>query len=333
METLELLQNTWFILVGVLLVGYSILDGFDLGIGVLFPWLAKKDKEKQALFNAIAPFWDGNEVWLLAGAGALFAAFPPAYAAVFSGFYLAMMLVLFALIVRAAAIEFFFHDEQRRALWQWCFMIGSFLPALLFGVALGNVIVGVPLDNDMNFSGDFFTLLRPFPLVTGLLGLNAILLQGVTYAAARTDGEIAARARKITRKLWVSFIILFILSFIMAVVYLPGAARKTPAWIGAAVVLAAWLLLKRFMNRGRDLAAFSMSSLSFIGLWGIAAGLHFPNLVRAGSDITLSITIHNASSGLLTLKIMSIIAAVGMPFVLFYTYYIYKTFRGKIKIK
>lgn len=327
---MELLQNTWFILVGVLLVGYSILDGFDLGVGVLFPWLVKKDKEKQVLFNAIAPFWDGNEVWLLAGAGALFAAFPLAYAAIFSGFYLAMMLVLFALVARAVSIEFFFHDEKRRTLWQWCFIIGSFTPALLFGVALGNVIAGVPLDKDMNFTGDFFTLLRPFPIITGLLGLNAILLQGVTYTAVKTGGETAARAKKLTQKLWISFITLFVLSFIMAVIYIPGATRRVPAWVSAAVVFAAWVLLKWFMHKGRGLLVFLMSSLSFIGLWGIVAALHFPYLVRAGNDISLSITVRNASSGPLTLKIMLIIAAIGMPFVLFYTYYIYRTFRGKI---
>lgn len=332
MDTLELLQNIWFILVGLLLMGYSILDGFDLGIGTLLPFLAKKDEEKKVLFKAIGPFWDGNEVWLLTGGGALFASFPHAYATVFSGFYLALMLVLFALIFRAVSTEFFIHDEKDRKVWEWCFIIGSFLPSLLFGVALGNVILGVPLDRGMNFTGNFFTLLRPFPLVVGLLGLNAILLQGTTYAASKTSGDIQKRARALTNKLWVSFICLFVLSFIAVVVYLPGALKKILAWLAAIVVLAGWVFIKKCIGKGKETLAFFMSSLSFVGLWGIVGALHFPYLVRASNDLSLSLTVRNASSTELTLKVMLIIALVGMPLVLFYTYFIFKTFKGKIKI-
>src|SRR5512139_2189185 len=146
MEPLFFLQNTWYVLLGVLLIGYSILDGFDLGVGCLVPFLAKKEEDKRTLFNAIGPFWDGNEVWLLTGGGALFAAFPHVYATVFSGFYLALMLVLVALILRAVSLEFRAHDPARKKLWEAAFVGGSFVPALLFGVALGNVVAGVPLD-------------------------------------------------------------------------------------------------------------------------------------------------------------------------------------------
>lgn len=333
METLELLQITWFVIVGVLLTGYSILDGFDLGIGTLLPFLAKKEAEKKVLFQAIAPFWDGNEVWLLTGAGALFASFPHAYATVFSGFYLAMMLVLFALIIRAVSIEFFLHDEKNRKIWEWCFIIGSFLPALLFGVALGNVMVGIPLDKGMNFTGNFFTLLRPFPIVVGLLGLNAILLQGTTYAAAKTNGDLQKRAGNLTGKLRISFILFFVLSFILAVIYIPGALKKIPAYPAAILVLIGWILIERFNRQGKEGPAFLMSSLSFLGLWGIVGALHFPYLVRASNDLALSLTIHNASSTALTLKVMLLITLIGMPLVLFYTYYIFKTFKGRIKIK
>jgi cytochrome d ubiquinol oxidase subunit II len=331
METLSLFQNIWFIILGVLLTGYSILDGFDLGIGVLLPFLTEKEEEKKVLFNAIGPFWDGNEVWLITGGGALFAAFPHAYATVFSGFYLALMLVLFALIFRAVSIEFFLHDEKNRKIWEWCFITGSFLPSLLFGIALGNVMVGVPLGEDMNFTGNFFTLLRPFPLVVGLLGLNAILLQGSTYAAAKTEGDIRKRAIAITGKLRISFIFLFALSFIAAVVYIPGTLKNFPAWLAAIVVLTGWLSLKTFIRKGKDTLAFLMSSLSFAGLWGIVGALHFPYLVRASNDPALSLTVSNASSGELTLKVMLIIALIGMPLVFLYTYYIFKTFKGKIK--
>ncbi len=332
METLHFLQTTWFILVGVLLLGYSILDGFDLGIGSLMPFLARKDEEKTALIQSIGPFWDGNEVWLLTGGGALFASFPHAYATVFSGFYLALMLVLFALIFRAVSIEFFIHDEKNRKTWEWGFIIGSFLPALLFGVALGNVIVGIPLNENMDFTGTFFTLLRPFPLVVGLLGLNAILLQGSTYAALKTTDDIRDRARRITNRLWFSFIFLFALSFVLAYIYVPGALGRILAWLSALVVAAGWVLIKHFAQKGKDNLSFLMSSLTFVGLWGIVGAIHFPYMVRASNDLSLSLTVRNASSTELTLKVMLIIALIGMPLVLFYTYYIFKTFKENAKI-
>ena len=190
------LQVVWFFLIGVLLAGYSILDGFDLGIGALFPFLAKDREERDALAGAVGPVWDGNEVWLLTGGGALFAAFPPAYATVFSGFYLALMLVLFSLIFRAVSLEFRAHASGPGRFWDQAFFIGSALPSVLYGVALGNVIQGVPLDGAGDFSGDLFTLLRPFPLVLGVFGLVAILLHGSAYAALKTEGELQARARR-----------------------------------------------------------------------------------------------------------------------------------------
>ena len=175
MESLDLFRNIWYVLIGVLLLGYSILDGFDLGIGILFPFLAKDEKDKKVLFSSIAPFWDGNEVWLITGSAALFAAFPQAYATVFSGFYLALMLLLFALIFRAVSIEFWHTDEKRRKFWEWAFVTGSFFPSLLYGTVLGSVVVGIPLNENMDFTGNFFILLRPYPLIIGLLGLSAII--------------------------------------------------------------------------------------------------------------------------------------------------------------
>jgi len=332
MEALDFLRNIWYILVGVLLLGYAILDGFDLGIGSLFPFLGKKEKEKRALLNAIGPVWDGNEVWLLTGGGALFASFPHAYATVFSGFYLALMLVLFALIFRAVSIEFYSHSNGNGKFWEWAFIIGSFLPSLLYGVALGNVIVGIPLDERMEFTGNFFTLLRPFPLIIGLLGLNAILLQGSTYARLKTDGEIQKRAKSITGKLWFSFVIIFVLSAIFAFIYIPTAVGNVLAWISSIVVIVGWLMIKRAITKDREKLSLYMSSLVFVGLWGIAGSIHFPNLVKASNDIALSLTIYNASSTKLTLMVMLIIAVIGMPLVLLYTWYAYKTFKGKIHL-
>ncbi|MCL1912053.1 MAG: cytochrome d ubiquinol oxidase subunit II [Leptospirales bacterium] len=323
------LQVIWFILIGVLFVGYSILDGFDLGVGSLFPFLSKSESEKQNLFDIVWPFWDGNEVWLLTAGGAIFAAFPYAYASVFSGFYLALMLVLFALIFRAVGLEFWIHDKERRHIWAKAFTIGSFLPSLLFGVALGNVIIGIPLDANGNFTGNFFTLLRPYPLSIGLLGLAAILLQGSTYAALKTEGAIRDRAREFTKKLWLFHIITLALTLLMTIIFKPQALTNILAWICFIVVLAGAFLAKR-ESSGSDLKSFLFSSLSFAGLWGIAGAIHFPNLVvdNLGGN---NITIFNGSSTQFTLTVMLVIALIGVPIVIGYTIYVYRVFKGKIK--
>jgi cytochrome d ubiquinol oxidase subunit II len=329
MGTWDFLRNVWFILVGVLLAGYSILDGFDLGVGVLFPLLAKNEREKTSLIRSIGPVWDGNEVWLLTGGGALFAAFPHAYATVFSGFYLALMLVLFSLILRAVSLEFRAHDGARKGLWEAAFVIGSFLPALLFGVALGNVVVGVPIDAQMEYGGNFFTLLRPLPLVFGLLGLAAFLLHGSTWAALKTSGAFQERARRTARTMTMLTGILYLLSFIAVWIYLPGALKKIAAWIFAGLVWLSLGLLLSAIKKGKDGRAFVFSSCVFLSLWGNIGAIHYPNLVRA-IDPALSLTITNASSSALTLKVMLIIALVGMPLVIGYTIYAYRVFKGKV---
>jgi cytochrome d ubiquinol oxidase subunit II len=329
METWDILRNVWFLLIGVLLAGYSVLDGFDLGIGALFPFLAKSEDEKRTLIRAISPVWDGNEVWLLTGGGALFAAFPPAYATVFSGFYLALMLVLFALILRAVSLEFRAHDPKRKGLWEAAFVGGSALPALFLGVALGNVVVGIPLDAHTEFTGNFFTLLRPLPLVFGVLGLCAFLLHGSAYAALKTEGALQARARKLVKVLVAATSVAFFLSYIAVWIYMPGAVKKIPAWVFAVIV---WISLGSLMRSGErtnDKRTFLLSSLTFLGLWGVAGSIHYPNLVRA-TDPSLSLTITNASSSALTLKIMLIIALVGMPLVVGYTIFAYRVFKGKV---
>ena len=330
METLDILRQTWYILIGFLFLGYSLLDGFDLGVGILFPLLAKKEEEKKAMFSAIGPFWDGNEVWLLTGGGALFDAFPNAYATVFSGFYLALMVVLFSLIFRAVSLEFRAHDLKRKRFWESTFMIGSILPALFFGVALGNVLLGVPLDHQMEFTGSFFTLLRPFPLVMGLLGFSAILLQGSTFAALKVSGELQYRSRKFAQTLIGIKGTLLIIALAATLFYIPDAAGKPLAWIFTFLIFVSLLMLRSSVRKSKDLKAFSLSSLSFLGLWGIAGSIHFPNLVKAAPDTNLSITIYNASSSALTLRVMLIIAVIGMPLVIGYTIYLYKVFRGKV---
>jgi len=330
MLTWDLLRDIWFALIGVLLAGYSILDGFDLGVGALLPVLARTEDEKRTLLGAVGPVWDGNEVWLLAGGGALFAAFPMAYATVFSGFYLALMLVLFSLILRAVSLEFRAHDPARRRLWEAAFVGGSALPALLFGVALGNVVVGVPLDARSDFAGTFFTLLRPLPLVFGLLGLCAFLMHGAAYAALKSEGALLERARRTGRTLAAAFAILFVLAFVAVLIYLPAAVKSVPAWIFSALVWTALALFAASAKAGRDGRAFAFSSAAFLGLWGMIGAIHYPNLVRA-TDPALSLTVANASSSALTLKVMLIIALVGMPVVIGYTIFAFRVFKGKVR--
>jgi len=331
METWQILQTIWYILIGVLLVGYSILDGFDLGIGILTPFLARKPSEKRILFNAIGPFWDGNEVWLLTAGGALFAAFPQAYATVFSGFYLALMLVLFALIFRAVSLEFWSHDEGRQKTWEWTFVLGSFFPALLFGVALGNVLLGIPLNSEMQFTGSFFTLLRPYPLVLGVLGLTAILMQGSTFTILKTSGQLQQNARKISRTIWWLYLIAFILSFVVTFIFRRNLLGNVVAWVGAILFVVALLVMRRSLRLNHERLPFMLSSAAFLVLWAIVGAIHFPNLVNASNDSALSLTIHNASSSELTLTVMLIIALVGMPIVIGYTLYVYRVFKGKVQ--
>jgi cytochrome d ubiquinol oxidase subunit II len=331
METLDILRNIWFVLIGILFLGYSILDGFDLGIGTLFPFWAKTEEEKSGLFKAVGPFWDGNEVWLLTGGGALFAAFPHAYATVFSGLYLALMLVLFSLIFRAVSIEFRTHDPKRKRFWEGAFAAGSFLPSLLYGVALGNMIQGIPLNGEMEFTGTFFTLLRPFPLAVGLLGLTAVLLQGSTFAALKTGGRLQEKTSQTGRILIPVFVFLAVFTFVLTFLAVPGAAKKIPAWIFTVVLAGALVTLRNSIRNRKEKLSFMLSSMIFVSLWGIAGSVLYPHLVRASNDPAFSITVSNASSSLLTLKVMLVIALIGMPIVIGYTLYLYKVFKGKIK--
>ncbi len=333
METLTFLQIIWFVLIGVLFAGYAILDGFDLGIGSLFPFLAGSDEKKASvLFRSIGPVWDGNEVWLITAGGALFAAFPHAYATVFSGFYLALMLVLVGLILRAVSAEFFSLEEKNKGIWAKTFFIGSLLPSILFGVALGNVILGVPLDGRMEFTGSFFTLLRPFPLVLGVLGLFAILMQGITFTMLKTDGEINATAAGLSGKIYYGYAVLFIIAMILSYVFIPDRMGIAAAWAASVVFALSMAALKYFLTTKSEMKAFLSSSMAFLSLWGIAGAIQFPVLVKSIGDSLLDITIYNASSGKLTLSVMLGIALIGMPLVIAYSIYVYRVFKGKIKI-
>jgi len=331
------LNIIWFGLIGVLIMGYAVLDGFDLGVGALYLILGKTQQDRKALLQSIGPFWDGNEVWLLTGAGAIFAAFPLVYAKVFSGFYLCMMLVLLGLIVRAVSIEFRYQSEspawQRR--FDLMFAIGSIIPALLFGVAMGNIALGLPLDSNLNYTGGLLGLLNPYALLLGLLGLCAFVLQGNTYIILKNTGILQENAKAILPKVWLAFIILYMIASIASYLAAPtlfvnythhGWMYLAPLLVVFSLALIPWTL-----KNGRPLLGFIASSAVISGLVATLGFGIFPNLVPA-VDPSRSLSIYNASSSQLTLKVMLIIALIGLPLVLFYTAYVYYVFRGKVEL-
>jgi cytochrome d ubiquinol oxidase subunit II len=330
--TIENLQVLWFVLIAVLFAGYSILDGFDLGLGALLPFLGKTKEEKDALISAIGPVWDGNEVWLITGGGALFAAFPQAYATAFSGFYIAMMLVLFSLIFRAVSMEFRSQDTARAGFWEASFITGSLLAGLLFGVALGNVVFGVPLDNRMEYTGNFFTLLRPVPLFFGVIGLCAVLAQGAAYAAVKTENKIRERAFAALEAILPLYFILAILYMIIVNVFIKNMVTSPLFITGAALTLAGLTAAMAAREKQKEKTLFVSTSVSLLGLWIITAAAHFPVLIKASNDPALSITISNGSTSQMTLTLMSWIALIGMPVVIAYTIFVYRIFRGKTKV-
>jgi len=331
------LANIWFFLVAFLLTGYVILDGFDLGAGVLYPFLGRTEEEKGVIRAAIGPVWDGNEVWLITGAGAIFAAFPMVYAMTFSGFYLAIMLVLFGLILRAVSLEFRHRDSSWSSVWDGAFFLGSLVPALLVGVALGNVIRGVPMDAQGNYIGTFVELLNPYALLVGVTGLFLIVQHGAAWLAVKSEGELHDRALRYRR---VTFWICAVLAVATSAATILTVSRASdnvfgrPAGWLFLVILVVGLLytIWQMMKAGGELKSFLGSAVIIIGLAGIAAVGNFPDMVPArGTPPATSLTVERAASESLTLTIMLILAVIFVPVVLVYTALIYKTFWGKTK--
>jgi cytochrome d ubiquinol oxidase subunit II len=328
------LNTVWFLLIGVLLTGYAILDGFDLGVGVLHLF-ARSEEERRIHINAIGPVWDGNEVWLLTGGGALFAAFPVVYATVFSGYYLALMLVLVALILRAVSFEFRgkVASPAWRGVWDWAFGLGSLVPAVVFGVAVGNILRGLPFDADGNLQVSLLGLLNPYALVIGLLSLAMFLMHGATYLTLKTDGALRDRMAAWAGRLWAAYVLMFVVASIATFWAAPwlfrGAGPSPLTWLCAAALLGAEFFLPVSLKERRFGRAFLASSVSIAAQIGLAAVALFPRLVPARPDLARSLTIYNASSTPRTLTTMLIIALIGMPFVVAYTVIIYRVFKGK----
>ncbi|MCU0234524.1 MAG: cytochrome d ubiquinol oxidase subunit II [Thermoanaerobaculales bacterium] len=328
----------WFGLEGVLLMGYAILDGFDLGVGILHPFVPRNDRERRIAINSIGPVWDGNEVWLVTFGGALFAAFPEAYATVFSGFYLAFMLLLAALIARAVSMEFRSKvaSERWRGFWDWTFFGGSAAAALLFGVAVGNAMIGLPLDQSGNFTGTLLDQLAPYPILVGLMTVAMLAMHGGLYLYLKTEGEFQERLRDWLWRSWGVFLVFYMLTTMYTLALIPRATANFERWPWAALVVVASVLavanIPRSLHWGQPWRAF-LSSCAVIATMVMLFGLAlFPNLVTASNDPALSVTIFTAASSAKTLTIMLIIAGIGMPFVLAYTGIIYWAFRGKVKL-
>jgi cytochrome bd ubiquinol oxidase subunit II len=327
------LPTIWFVLIGVLLVGYAVLDGFDLGVGVLSPFIGRSTAQRGVLMEAVGPVWDGNEVWLLTLGGALFAAFPLVYATVFSGFYLALMLLLLGLILRAVAMEFRHQISDPRWLrfWDGAFFLGSLLPALLLGVALGNVARGLPLV-DGAYRDGLLGLLNPFSLGVGLTGLAMFVMQGSAWLILRTDGELQRRARVVGRSAFVAFVALWLAITLASTLDAPDlwANYGEPlAWIAPAVFVAALALTAWALWRGSERLPIVGSSLSIAALIAILGQALYPALVpdRVASS---GLTVTNAASSDLTLSVMLVIALIGVPIVLLYTLFVYSRFVGKV---
>lgn len=362
----ETLRLIWWLLLGVLLIGFAIMGGRDLGVGALLPFAARSDEERRVLLNLVGPTWEGNQVWLILGGGAIFAAFPPLYAVSFSGFYLAMIVILLALILRPVGFKFRgkIKDDRWRAVWDWALFIGGFVPSLIFGVAVGNVLLGAPfhLDGTMRafYTGNFFMLLMPFALLCGLVSLGMIVTQGAAVIAGRTTGPLAERARAYGSLAGILTILLFALAGVWIAFGIDGYAitgavdgnaainplAKTVAltrggwlanytlypWMIAAPVLGFAGLVGAVigLQTRLRLATLLASSIAIFGIVSTAGLSLFPFLLPSSTVPEASLTLWDASSSHLTLFIMLLVTAFFLPIILLYTAWVFRVMRGTV---
>lgn len=335
---LEQLQFIWFTAFVLLATGYAILDGFDLGVGMLHLF-SKRDEERRLMLNSIGPVWDGNEVWFVTAGGALFAGFPDIYATLCSAFYIPIMLLLGSIIFRAVAIEF--RSKQPMQWWRWMwdflFAFASLLIALILGIVMGNLIRGIPLDTGKEFTGSLSSLIDPFSICIGVMTIALFAMHGSIYLMMKTEGEFHEKMRAWVNPAIIFFIICYATSTMATLIYMPHMTemiKKHPEFflLGLANMLAI-ANIPREIHLGRDGRAFISSSLCIILLMCLFAVGTYPNVVRAINDpAQLSLTIFNASSSALTLKILILIACIGMPLVISYTFAVYYIFHGKVKL-
>lgn len=328
----------WFVLFIVLIIGYAVLDGFDLGVGII-NLFTKVEKEKRININAIGPVWDGNEVWLLTGGGALFAAFPVVYATIFSGFYLAFILLLVALIFRAVSFEFrkYTTNEKNKKYWDLAFGLGSLVPALLYGVAVGNILKGLPVEmknNQVFASISFFELLNPYAILVGLISVILFVLHGAIYMALKSEGEQHKRMVNLIGKAWIAFVVIYFAgtftTFFVAPYLFENVLGNFLFWILLVILFVSIISIPVMTKSGKYGYAFLSSSIMILVMIGLTALSLFPKLVPSSINLENSLTIYNSSSSQTTLNTMFIIALIGVPIVLAYTIFIYRIFKGKV---
>lgn len=362
----EVLRFIWWVLIGVLLIGFAVTDGFDMGVGILVRIIGKTDTERRVMINSIAPHWDGNQVWLITAGGALFAAWPMVYAAAFSGFYVAMILVLSALFFRPVGFDYRskLESSRWRNMWDWGIFIGSFVPAVVFGVAFGNLLQGVPFHMDeymrLFYTGNFFQLLNPFGLLAGVVSLTMLVTQGATYLQMRTSGEIHLRARAAAQISTLVMAVFFLLGGIWLVKGIDGyvitstlntmaesnpmrkeVAHQAGAWLinfnkypllwalpALGVVLPLFTVL--FSRMSKDALAFVTSSLTIACVILTAGVTMFPFVMPSSTVPNISLTMWDATSSLLTLEVMTVVAAIFVPIVLGYTSWSYYKMFGRL---
>ena len=324
------LTTVWFILIAVLWIGYFCLEGFDFGVGMLLPVLARDDRERRLMINTIGPVWDGNEVWLLTAGGATFAAFPEWYATLFSGFYLPLLLILLALIVRGLAFEYR-HQRPEAAWHSWwdrAIIVGSYVPAFLWGVAFANIVRGVPIDETKEFTGSLFTLLNPFGLLGGVVTLLLFLTHGAMFLALKTDGDIRHRARRLAVGSGLAAAVAAVVFLVWAQI-LTGDAGSAVLFVLAALALIGGITMAYAGREGwAFLGTFVCIALAVAGLFAAL----FPDVMPSTTDGAFSLTTTNASATHYTLTVMTWVAAIFTPLVLLYQAWTYWIFRKRISV-
>lgn len=330
-------QIIWFILWGVLWAVYFMLDGFDFGVGILQRFLGKSDAEKRVIINTIGPVWDGNEVWLITAGGATFAAFPTTYALMFSYLYSALLIILFALILRGVAFEFRGKGDSEAWTkgWDIAAFLGSFIPALLFGVAFGNIFQGLPMDAN-GYHGTLFTLLNPYGLLTGVFFVLLFVEHGALWLALKTEGDLNKRAVKLANNIWFALLavaVAFLIHTYFATNLYANYFSNAIWFVIPALAVSALLGIKIFAYRGQYLAAFYSSCVTILMVTFTGVAGLYPNLIPSSIDPNYSLTIFNSSSSIYTLKIMTVVALLFVPVVIAYQIWIYRIFRHSLKVE
>lgn len=330
-----MLETIWFLLWGVLWAIYFVLDGFDLGLGTLSPFLAKTEQQRRTIHSAIGPFWDGNEVWLITAGGVTFAAFPTTYAVMFSALYTPLMMLLFALILRAVSLEFRDKVESPswKRLWDLFFFLGSLVPALLLGVAFANLFRGIPIDREGVYQGTLFTLLHPYGLLGGVLFVALFAQHGAIWLALRSQGEMLERATAAARALW-------LLVLVVAAIFLGYSSIETtlytnylrlpPLFLIPALAVAGLFLVRLQLAKGAHWKAWGFSALTIAAATMFGVVGMYPQMIPSSLDPSFSLTAQNAASSPLTLTIMLVVALVFVPMVLIYQGWVYKVFSTRI---